>query len=113
MNKKTFFKWLFCSSLTVFAVGCSEKNEEKRLPIESRYELNILAKKYEIPLETAHKLFLRKDRVRDSEGHSDWKASIEKASKDTGIPEKVIAAFLVDMQMIYNLSGGYADQNSD
>jgi hypothetical protein len=88
-----------------------EKNAPKDAPLtlESRYELNILAKKYEIPLETAYTLFFRKERVKDAAGRNDWKATIEKVSKDTGVPEKVIASFLVDIETIGRPSGNYSD----
>ena len=95
-----------------FFLKSINKPEHRVIPITSRYELNILAKKYEIPLETAYKLFLRKDRVKDPQGHNDWKSSIEKESRDTGIPEKVIASFLVDMESISpHKSGSYDDQD--
>lgn len=84
--------------------------QTKPLPLESRYDLNILSKKYGIPLDVAKNINKSAIRIKNENGASDWQASIEKISKETGIPETVIASFLGDQELMSQKStGNYSD----
>ena len=115
MKKETLIKAAIWIPIIAFCVFLYFKNNEPEQyvpsPLESRYNLNILAKKYEIPLETAREISLRKDKVKNPDGSTDWEATIEYLSRDTGIPQKVISAFLFDADLIENISGNYDDSN--
>jgi hypothetical protein len=111
-SKENIF-WLAFSFLIISALFFFIRAIDKKAPappaIGSRYELNILAKKHGIPIELAHSLFKRETKVLFPDGRVNWPATIEKISLETGIKETVISAFLVDMKLIYDFQGSYAE----
>lgn len=115
MKKDTVIGLVIWIPIIAFVVFTYFKNNSKEFsasPIQNRYELNILAKKHEIPLPIAKKILVI-EKIRDSKGSVNWAATIEGISKEAGIPEKVTSAFLVDAALIYNYSGDYDDQNRE